>query len=137
MTRKILLVDDSLHDAEFTLHALKHCKINNPVVYAEDGRVALTQLANDPDIALVLLDLKMRIVDGYEFLKIVRADPTFVHVPIVIVTGSNLLADRARVEVLGASSYVVKEFDLQSFSDSLCRALEPFLPMLDDEPAPV
>jgi CheY-like chemotaxis protein len=103
MANKILLVEDSMHDAELTLHALKDCRISNPAIHADDGAVGLWHLAVNSEIALVLLDLKLQIVDGFEVLKIMRADPKLVEMPVIIVTGSELGSDFVRAKMLGAS----------------------------------
>lgn len=130
MSKKILLVEDSRHDAEFTLHALDHCRIHNPVVHADDGATGLWHLATDNQIAVVLLDLKLRTLDGFELLKIMRADPRFVDTPVIVVSTSTIHSDRARTELLGASGFVTKELDLQRFSDAICVALAPFQHLL-------
>lgn len=131
--KKILLVEDSQHDAEFTLHALDYCGIRNPVEHADDGASGLWHLSTDESIGIVLLDLKLRVVDGFELLKIMRADPRFASMPVIIVSTSILPADRTRTELLGASGYVVKDYDLRQFSDSICAALAPFQNLLEQE----
>jgi CheY-like chemotaxis protein len=130
MTKKILLIDDLANDVQLTLYALKACGIESSVVEEFDGAEGLLRLADDPDISLVLLDLKLPKVNGFEFLKIVRSNPRFVGLPIVIVSNSNVPSDRTRAEVLGSSGYVVKDLDLQQFKSSLCLALEPFRNLL-------
>jgi len=126
MSQKILLIEDSLLDAELTIHALKRCDFHNEVVHAVDGGVALWHLAVDQTIALILLDLKLRVVSGIEFLTMFRADIKNAATPVIILSGSVNPEDRARAEQLGASSYVVKDPDPERFRDALCRTLMPF-----------
>lgn len=130
MVKKILLVEDSLNDAEFSLLALEHCRILNPVVHADDGAVGLWHLATDTEIGLVLLDLKLRTVNGFELLKIMRADPRMVDMPVIVVSTSTTAADRTRALMLGASGFVEKEPDLQRFKDAVCVAIDPFQDLL-------
>lgn len=130
MTKKILLIEDSANDAQLTLHALRACGIENPVVEEFDGAEGLLRLADDSDVALILLDLKLQKINGFEFLKIVRSNPRFVGLPVVVVSNSNAPSDRIRADMLGASGYVVKDFDLKDFKVSLCQALEPFRHLL-------
>jgi two-component system response regulator len=137
MPKKILLVEDSQHDAEFTLHALQHCRILNSVIHADDGGTGLWHLATTPDIALVLLDLKLRTLDGFELLKIMRADPRFVNMPVIVVSTSILPSDRSRAEVLGASGFVTKDYDLKNFSEAICLAFAPYEDLLNGSPEPV
>lgn len=130
MTKKILLIEDSANDVHLTVHALRSCGIDSPVVEELDGAEGLLRLADDSDIGLVLLDLKLQKINGFDFLKIVRSNPRFVGLPVVVVSNSSIPSDRARADVLGASGYVVKDFDLQQFKVSLSLALEPFRHLL-------
>lgn len=130
MVKKILLVEDSLNDVEFSLLALQHCRILNPVVHADDGAVGLWHLATDTEIGIVLLDLKLRTVDGFELLEIMRADPRMVDIPVIVVSSSTLAADRVRAQVLGATSFVEKEFDIHRFKDAILAAMHPFQHLL-------
>lgn len=125
MPQKILLIEDSALDAELTIHALDYCGFKNTVIHAFDGGVALWHLAVDSDIAVILLDLKLRVVGGFEFLTMFRADPKNSGIPVVILSGSVHLDDRERAAQLGTSDYVVKDPDPQRFRDALCRALTP------------
>jgi len=126
MSQKILLIEDSLLDAELTIHALKRCDLHNEVVHAVDGGVALWHLAVDQKIALILLDLKLRVVSGIEFLTMFRSDPKNTATPVIILSGSVNPEDRAHAEQLGTSGYVVKDSDPERFRNALCRALTPF-----------
>lgn len=126
MSQKILLIEDSLLDAELTTYALKSCGFKNRVVHAIDGGVALWHLAVDPTVALILLDLKLRVVSGFEFLTIFRADPKNAAIPVVILSGSADPDDRSRAAQLGASGYVIKDPDPQRFKDALRKVLGPF-----------
>jgi len=117
----ILLVEDSITDAELTLEALQHGKVANTVHHVRDGEEAMCFLRNEapfenasrPD--LVLLDLNMPKMDGREVLRQMRADDSLKIIPVVVMTTSE--ADQDIIESYGlhANSYIVKPVNLNSF----------------------
>lgn len=126
MGQKILLVEDSPMGAELTTYALKQCDIDIPVVHAVDGGVALWYMAVESNIALVLLDLRLRIISGIEFLTRLRAHPKHADLPVIILSGSTDLSDREQTAHLGSSGFVLKDTDIHAFTRSLCDVLAPF-----------
>lgn len=122
MTKKILLVDDLLFDRMLTQRALQDCKVEHDIVAVDDGVEALSQLKHNK-YDLVLLDLKMPRVDGFEVLKRVQNTPSLSGIPIIVLSGSDLEADRVRANVLGASSYVHKAVDFAEFKQNLQHTL--------------
>ncbi len=121
MTKDILLVDDLLLDVALTRRALDDCTIPHRIVVAGDGEEAW-QLAGAHRFDLILLDLKMPRVDGFELLARLRerADK---RLPAIVLSGSNLQADRTRADALGAIEFVHKALDYGEFKDSLKTAL--------------
>ncbi len=123
----ILLVEDSLHDAELALAAMEKTKLPNEIVLARDGEEALNYLhrrgkyQTRPCVRplVVLLDLKMPKVDGFEVLRAIRSDPALRTIPVVILTSSREESDLARCYEMGANSYVVKPVEFQAFADAL------------------
>ena len=120
----ILLVEDNPDDEALTLRALKKNQILNEVVVARDGAEALQFLfcegayANrNPDEMpqLILLDLKLPKMDGFEVLRRVRANPRTRLLPVVILTTSNEERDRIAGYDLGANSYVRKPVEFGEF----------------------
>lgn len=130
MAQKILLVEDSMLDAKLITHALTQSGIGNQVVHATDGGVALWHLAVESNIAVVLLDLKLRVVGGLELLSTLRAHPEHRDLPVIILSGSVDPPDRNQAAQLGTSSFVLKNPDVKAFSESLREALAPFRAML-------
>lgn len=122
MTKKILLADDLLYDVVFTMRALQDCAVKHEIVVTGDGYEALTQLRM-AKYDLVLLDLKMPRVDGFEVLKEMRFTPSLSDIPVIILSGSDLEVDRTRAQVLGAVEYVHKETDYTEFKHNLKHAL--------------
>ena len=77
---------------------------------ANDGREGLERLATEPAPDVMLVDVDMPHVNGYEFLSAVKSEAAFRGVPVVMVTSRSSAADRRKAEELGADGYVVKPY---------------------------
>ncbi|MGN6521473.1 MAG: response regulator [Dokdonella sp.] len=125
--RSILLVEDSLADAEMTIDALREARIANPIVHVEDGVDALDFLharnafagRRDGNPVVVLLDIKMPRMDGIEVLRAIRADESTRSIPVVILSSSREERDLAASWDLGVNAYVVKPVDARQFFDAV------------------
>lgn len=132
MLKTILVIDDSEFDQEFTLHALLSCNIDNPVTFARDGGEALSILKSiDPmatggGLAMIFLDINLPLLNGFELLKYARSFEHFAEIPIIVQTTSVLSQDRLRAQVLGASGFVTKNVDINTYVEDLCLAVAPF-----------
>jgi two-component system response regulator len=124
----ILLVEDNDHDVQLTMRALKQHNITNDVVVARDGAEALDWLfgtgahagRDSSDMpTVVLLDLELPKVDGFEVLQRIRADDRTRLLPVVILTSSREEKDRLNGYELGANSYVQKPVDFSQFSEAV------------------
>jgi two-component system response regulator len=120
----ILLVEDNPDDEALTLRALKKNQILNEVVVAHDGIEALDYLfcegphaSRDPAEMpqVILLDLKLPRMDGFEVLRRIRENPRTRLLPVVILTTSNEELDRVKGYGLGANSYVRKPVEFGEF----------------------
>ena len=140
----ILLVEDNADDELLTLRALKKNNIRNEVVVARDGNEALdflfgTGVHSGRDLSvmpqIILLDLKLPKVDGFEVLNRVRASEMTKFLPVVILTTSNEDQDRIRGYDLGANSFVRKPVEFEKFIEAV-RQLGLYWLILN-EPAPV
>jgi two-component system response regulator len=140
----ILLVEDNPDDEALTLRALKKNNIMNEVVVARDGVEALDYLfATGPHAGrdlrvmpqVVLLDLKLPRVDGFEVLRRLRADERTKFLPVVILTTSNEEKDRLNGYGLGANSFVRKPVEFDGFIEAV-RQLGLYWLILN-EPAPI
>lgn len=124
----ILLVEDNPDDEALTLRALKKNNILNQVVVARDGVEALDylfgtgaykgrNLADAPQ--LILLDLKLPKLDGFEVLKRIRNDARTRLQPVVILTTSDEDRDIIASYELGANSYIRKPVDFEQFMEAV------------------
>jgi two-component system response regulator len=123
----ILLVEDNPRDEALTLRALRKGNILNEIVVARDGVEALDYIFGrgkyaDRDVGerpqLVLLDLKLPKMDGFEVLGEIRSDDRTRHQPVVVFTSSDEEADLVRSYDLGANSYVRKPVDFDQFLEA-------------------
>lgn len=140
----ILLVEDNVDDEALTLRALNKNNIKNEVVVARDGAEALDYLFATGIHAgrnlnvmphVILLDLKLPKVDGFEVLRRLRAAEHTKLLPVVILTTSNEDQDRIRSFGLGANSFVRKPVQFDKFIEAV-RQLGLYWLILN-EPAPV
>ena len=124
----ILLVEDNADDEVLTLRALKKNNIRNEVVIARDGSEALDYLfgtgvhaVRDLTVMpqIILLDLKLPKVDGFEVLRRVRCNEATKLLPVVILTTSNEDQDRIRGYGLGANSFVRKPVEFDKFIEAV------------------
>jgi len=106
MLKKVLIIDDSALIHQMYKMALSRFKC--AFVSAKNGLEGLEQLAKNPDLDLVLLDINMPLMGGLEFLKKVKELGTYNHIPIVIVSTEGHEEDTKRGLELGARSYVTK-----------------------------
>ena len=82
------------------------------VVFAEDGRQGVQALEANPDVNLVLMDIMMPEMDGYEATQAMRAMPQFEQLPIVALTAKAMKGDREKSIASGASDYITKPVDV-------------------------
>jgi CheY-like chemotaxis protein len=123
----ILLVEDREDDILLVKKAFEKGWINNPLQIVRDGEEAIHYLAGEgrysnrdeyplPD--LILLDLKMPKVDGFEVVKWIRKQPGFGSIPVVVLTSSDAIRDVNRAYALGANSFLVKPLDFENFIET-------------------
>lgn len=120
-SKPILLVEDDDVDVMITQRALNELKVTNELIRAVDGEDALEHLRdnNDHKPCVILLDLNMPRMNGFEFLKIAKADAALRKIPVVVLTTSD--ADEGIVESfdLGVAGYIVKPVSYKQFVEAM------------------
>jgi two-component system, response regulator len=121
---EILLIEDNPSDAELTIRALKKNHLSNSIIHMRDGVEAIEYLfgtgrfegrniAEKP--RLILLDIKMPRVDGFEVLQKIKSEELTRKIPVVMLTSSKEDPDIERCYTLGVNSYIVKPVDFEAF----------------------
>jgi CheY-like chemotaxis protein len=108
--KKVLLVDDDMRNAFALARILQDNGMK--VLKAEDGKKALNILDREPDVDLVLMDIMMPVMDGYEAIRRIRAQQKFWNLPIVALTAKAMKEDRAKCLAAGASDYITKPVEV-------------------------
>ena len=106
MTARILIVEDDDDLVNLATHWLE--RAGYTVENAGDGQKALGLLKNDPLPALVLLDVMLPKIDGFELLRLIRSNPRTKTLPVAMVTSFSRDKDAQRGRDLGANDYIVK-----------------------------
>lgn len=109
--KRILLVEDDIRNIFSLVSVLESYKLN--VVFTENGREALEMLQKDHNFDLVLMDIMMPEMDGYETMKAIREIPQFDKLPIIALTAKAMKEDRQRCIDAGASDYITKPIDVE------------------------
>jgi CheY-like chemotaxis protein/two-component sensor histidine kinase len=108
--KKILVVDDDVRNIFSLTKALEMQQMQ--VISAVDGREALKQLDAHPDTQVVLMDIMMPEMDGYEAMQEIRKNRAFQQLPIIAVTAKAMTGDREKCIQAGASDYISKPVDI-------------------------
>ncbi|MEA2429791.1 MAG: hypothetical protein QOI19_264, partial [Thermoleophilaceae bacterium] len=108
--KKVLIVDDDVRNV-FALASVFEGR-GMDVLFAENGREGLATLQANPDVDLVLMDIMMPEMDGYETTRAVRELPEFKALPIVALTAKAMKGDREKSIASGASDYITKPVDV-------------------------
>jgi CheY-like chemotaxis protein len=119
--KTVLIADDDVRNIFSLTKALEQHKMK--VLAATDGREALQMLKESPDVDVVLMDMMMPEMDGYESTKEIRKIPAFKQLPILAVTAKAMMGDREKCIAAGASDYISKPVD----NDQLISLLRVWL----------
>src|SRR5215813_7894154 len=138
---RILLVEDDPKDVELTLTGLGEYNLANEVVVARDGGEALDYWYRrgnhserpNGNPAVMLLDLKLPKVNGFEVLEQVRADENLKIIPVVVLTSSHEERDLVKGYKLGVNAYVVKPVDFHQFVNAI-KELGAFWAVINEPP---
>ncbi len=108
--KKILITDDDVRNIFSLTKALEKYKVE--VVVAMDGKHALQQIKEHPDVDVILMDMMMPEMDGYETIKQIRKMPMFTRLPIIAITAKSMIGEREKCITAGASDYISKPVDI-------------------------
>jgi two-component system, response regulator len=140
--KTILLVEDNEDDVALTLRAFNKINIKNNIVTVGDGEEALDYIfcrekfagRNPLDLpSVILLDLKLPKVNGFEVLKAIRENEMTKYLPVVILTSSKEEQDVVNAYSLGTNSYLRKPVDFEKFSEAV-KTLGVFWLLLNETP---
>jgi two-component system response regulator len=116
-TVTILLADDDADDRAFAIEACRECRFTNDITGVADGEELMEYLrrtgrysarTDRRNPSLILLDLRMPRMDGFEVLKALKADPKLQSIPVVVLTTSEAEEDIVRSYSLGVNSFITK-----------------------------
>jgi len=132
--RKVLVVDDDMRNIFSLTSALEQHGM--AVVFAENGREGIDKLKATPDIDLMLVDIMMPEMDGYETMREIRRLPRYRDLPLVAVTAKAMKGDREKCLEAGATDYVSKPVDIDQLLAVLRVQLSRSTYMSDGESLP-
>jgi len=121
---KVLIVDDSKAIREIEKKYLE--ELGFEVLEAGNGKEALKVLEENPDIKLILLDWHMPVMNGYEFLLKLRANPTWSDIKVMMVTRENQQKSIIDAIMAGANEYLMKPFDKEMLKVKIKYLIETF-----------
>ena len=135
LRESILLVEDQENDTILIKLALSRAGLKQPVFGVASGLEAMAYLSGDPPFhdryrypepVMVLLDIRMPGVDGFEVLRWIRHQERFKDLPVVMLTGSDAIQDANTAYSLGATSFMVKSIDFHDVRQ-LSRSIEQII----------
>jgi CheY-like chemotaxis protein len=115
--RKVLVVDDDVRNI-FALSSVLERR-GMTVLTAGTGREAISMLESTPDMAIVLMDIMMPEMDGYETMQVIRQNPSLRRLPIVALTAKAMKGDREKCLEAGASEYLAKPVNTEQLLSAL------------------
>jgi two-component system cell cycle response regulator DivK len=116
---KILIIDDDNKNI-FALSAVLRARKYN-CISATSGEMGLEILKNDENIALVLMDMMMPGMDGYQAMAMMNKDLDLKHVPVIAVTAQAMLGDKERCLAAGAAGYVSKPINVDLLTQLITK----------------
>ena len=128
----ILLAEDRPDDVDLLRFAFKKAGIKNPLMVVDNGQKAIDYICGHgaysdrgkyPLPELILLDLRMPEVDGYEFMAWLRSQPQVQKIPVVAVADFTAISDKTKARQAGAWACVPKPVNLETFTESIAQMI--------------
>ena len=107
MNKRILVIEDTKDNRQILRDLLTAAGYD--IIEAEDGLTGVT-MATDQQPDLILMDIQLPVIDGYEATRRLKADPATRHIPIVAVTSYALAGDEAKTREAGCDGYIAKPY---------------------------
>jgi two-component system response regulator len=128
MRQTVLIIDDSQDDILITKRILSKVSPQTRVEAVLSGKAGLEFLRDGKALpALILLDLKMPGMSGFDTLREIRSDEKLKKIPVIVVTSSALESDMKEAYASGADNFLHKAFNIEQFSEDIKNALEFWL----------
>lgn len=124
----ILIVEDNFEHLRLTTYILQKHDVPGTIFVVRDGQEAMDYLyrrrqfadpASSPVPHLVLLDLNIPRIDGKEFLKTIKSDPSLMQIPVIVMSSSDREEDIQFARAMGAAAYVSKSHGFEKLSEAL------------------
>ncbi len=121
----VLLVEDNPDDVLITKRAWKKGQIQNQLIVVNNGEEALLFLRKEgkysetPTPSLILLDLNMPRIDGFQVLELIKKSEKFNHIPVIVLTSSERSQDIDKAYKLGCNNYIVKPVSYEKFIEAV------------------
>lgn len=118
--KRILVIEDNLDNMILIADMLKALQLE--VIEAADGEQGiLAAAAEKPD--LILMDLSLPRMDGWEATRVIKSDPALSHIPVIAVTAHAMYDDRERARAAGCDAYVTKPINLRELAQIIRQHL--------------
>jgi len=126
---RILLVEDDPGHARLIEKNLRRANVHNEIILAQDGQQAIDYLfrqdqdgsGNGKPPLVVLLDLNLPVLDGYQVLQRIKGDDRTRYIPVIVLTTADDDLDVSRCYALGCNFYVTKPIDYDQFAETIRR----------------
>lgn len=125
--KPILLVEDDQVDTMTVIRALKEIHVTNRLVHLENGEEAVNYLRDSESEkpCIILLDLNMPVMNGIEFLQVVKRDDHLKRIPVVVLTTSEEQQDKVNSFNMGVAGYMTKPVDYRQFVEVM-RSIDAY-----------
>lgn len=115
MTKKILLAEDDEDNRDLVMFMLQRSGLDLELLQAENGREAV-ELAEQHVPDLILMDMQMPVMDGFEAVKLIKATPAVQHIPIIAFTAQARAEDKVLTKSIGCVEHYTKPMDPDEFT---------------------
>ena len=115
--KPILIIEDDQVDVMTIKRSFKEIHVGNPIIHKENGEEALAYLHDpeQPKPCIILLDLNMPVMNGFEFLALIKQDEHLKRFPVIVLTTSEEQQDKLNSFNLGVAGYMAKPVDYRKF----------------------